>query len=96
MRVKIIKNKVAPPRSDPAEFDFLYIEGPDPCFDLVTVAKGLGVGKLSTVFSVLWPGATDFVTISKGGLAGAIEFLRANPDVQDKLRALCLDKAANG
>ena len=96
MRVKIIKNKVSPPRSDPAEFDFIYIKGPDPCFDLVTVSKNLGIGKLSTVFSVLWPGDSDFTTISKGGLAGAIEFLRANPDVQDRLRTVCLNQAANG
>lgn len=94
MRVKTIKNKVAPPRQDPISFEFLYAKGPDPYFDVITTAKELNIAYFGGAnFMVRWPGADAAANLCKGGMVGARQFLLNNPEIYRDLRNACLTVA---
>jgi recombination protein RecA len=87
MRVKIIKNKCAPPRKDPVEIDFLYAKGPEPYADIIMAAKEAGVIRFAGPSSkVKWYDADSEEALASGGAAGIKALLRAEPALFDRLR----------
>ena len=87
MRVKIIKNKCAPPRKDPVEIDFLYAKGPEPFADVITAAKEAGVIRFAGPTSkVKWYDADTEETLATGGAAGIKALLRDDPALYERLR----------
>ncbi|MDP9374804.1 MAG: recombinase RecA [Chloroflexota bacterium] len=73
-RVKIVKNKVAPPFKQ-AEFDIMYNEGISKSGDVLEVAESLGIVRKSGAFFYL-----EDERLGQGK-ENAKEFLRTNPDV---------------
>jgi recombination protein RecA len=92
MRVKVIKNKNAPPRKDEVEFDFLYAKGPEPYQDLITAAKECGVIRFAGPTSfVKWDGKTE-EKLATGGKDG-IKVIIQDPDIYQRLRLAVLATA---
>ncbi len=73
-RVKIVKNKVAPPFKQ-AEFDIMYNEGISKSGDVLEVAESLGIVRKSGAFFYL-----EDERLGQGK-ENAKEFLKTNPDV---------------
>jgi len=94
-RLRIKKNKVASPRSDIVEFDFIYAKGPDPVLDVITTAKSLDLAYFGgSHFMVKWPeGDGSAERIASGGTIGAAAYLRKNPKTMEKLKTACLQTA---
>lgn len=91
MRVKIIKNKVAPPRKDPVEFDFLYARGPEPYNDLITAAKEIGVIRFAGPTSfVKWYDTDTEERLATGGANGILAAFDETPELFTRLRASVL------
>lgn len=92
MRVKIIKNKVSPPRKDPVEIDFEYAVGPNPYTDLINAAKDLQVLRFAGQGTRVryTPDAEEEVLASTGGGSGAAEALEADESLYLRLRRATL------
>ena len=86
VRVKVTKNKLAPPFRE-AELELYFGRGIDPVADLVTVAVDQGViQKSGSWFS--------YGDIRLGqGKEKAADYLRANPEMIEEIRAKVLEKA---
>lgn len=96
MRVKVKKNKCAPPRIAPVEFDFIYAQGPDPINDLIACAKSLGILRFAgPSCKVTWPGEEEQILIG-GGKLGVTALLNENPEVRQKLLDACFVAAGMG
>lgn len=90
MRVKIVKNKVAPPRIDPIEFDFTYAKGINPYMDIINVAKELGIARFAgQTFRVTWANGEE-ETVCSGGKQGIMAELAENQELFEKLKHTCL------
>lgn len=88
-RVRVIKNKVAPPFRT-AEFDIMYNEGISKVGDLIDLATQLGiVDKRGAFFS--------YGEMRLGqGRENAKEFLRQNPDLAEEIEIVIRQRAAGG
>ena len=86
VRVKVTKNKLAPPFRE-AELELYFGRGIDPVTDLVTVAADQGIiQKSGSWFS--------YGEIRLGqGKEKAADYLRANPEMIEEIRAKVLEKA---
>ncbi len=73
VRVKVVKNKVAPPFRE-TEFNILFGEGIDKYTDLLNVAVDRGLASKSGPWFVI--GDNKFQ-----GMTKAVEYLRKNPDI---------------
>jgi recombination protein RecA len=78
-RVKVIKNKVAPPFRQ-AEFDIMYNEGISVAGSVLDVGTDLGIVRKSGAWFYLGEERLG------QGRENAKEFLKANPDVLDDIR----------
>lgn len=93
MRVKLNKTKVAPPiGKGPIELEFIYGKGFDPQFDLMMLAKSLGILRLGSGNKVTWAPGQEAESICKGGAKGFREWALI-PDNFEKLKAACLATA---
>ena len=87
MKVKIIKNKVAPALNKVAEFDFVCGKGTDKHLDIITHAKDVGLMRFAGS-TVKWfnPDTGEEETLCTGGKLGAKAYLIENPETFDKLK----------
>jgi recombination protein RecA len=91
MRIKIIKNKCAPPRKEPVEINFMYAKGPEPYADLITAAKESGVLRFAGPSSkVKWYDSDTEEALASGGAAGIKALLQADPSLFERLRKTVL------
>ena len=92
MKVKIVKNKVAPALNKVAEFDFVCGKGTDKHLDIVTHAKDIGLMRFAGS-SVKWfnPDSGEEETLCTGGKLGAKNHLIENPEIFDKIKAMILE-----
>ena len=76
MKVKIVKNKVAPALNKVAEFDFICAKGTDKYVDIINHAKNIGfirfAGPSCKYFD---PETGEELVLSSGGKAGLTEWL---------------------
>lgn len=87
MKVKIVKNKVAPALNKVAEFDFVCGKGTDKHLDMITHAKDIGLMRFAGS-TVKWfnPDSGEEETLCTGGKLGAKNHLIENPEIFDKLK----------
>jgi recombination protein RecA len=89
VRVKVVKNKVAPPFRE-AEFDIIFNEGISRVGEVIDIGVERGiVDKAGSWFSFKGERLGQ-------GREGAKDFLRANPDVQRDIEALIFDTLGLG
>jgi len=82
MKVKIVKNKVAPALNKVAEFDFICGKGTDPYLDIISYAKDIGLMRFAGS-SVKWinPDNGEEESLCTGGKLGAkSHFIESNDD----------------
>ena len=93
MKVKIVKNKVAPALNKVAEFDFICGVGTDPYLDLIGYAKDIGLIRFAGS-AVKWenPETGEQETLCTGGKNGIKELLIESPIHFNHLKNLCLNK----
>lgn len=86
MRVKIVKNKVAPPFKT-AEVDIVFNEGISKMGDLINLGEKLGIIEKSGAFY-------SYTNTKLGqGKAKAVEFLKSNPDLALEIEKVVREKA---
>ncbi len=87
MKVKIVKNKVAPALNKVAEFEFVCGKGTDKHLDMITHAKDIGLMRFAGS-TVKWfnPDSGEEETLCSGGKLGAKNHLIENPEIFDKLK----------
>jgi recombination protein RecA len=93
MKVKIVKNKVAPALNKTAEFDFICGVGTDPYLDLIGYAKDTGLVRFAGS-AVKWenPENKEQETLCTGGKNGLKDLLIQSPIHYNHLKNLCLSK----
>ena len=91
MKVKIVKNKVAPALNKVAEFDFICGKGTEKYLDLIGYSKDMGFVRFAGS-AVKWfnPETGEEETLCSGGRLGLKEHLIENPDKFEALKAMCL------
>lgn len=80
VRVKVVKNKVAPPFKQ-AEFEMTFGEGISKLADLIEVALGLGIIKKSGAWY-------SFEGEKRSGMNAFKEYVKDTPGCEDKIRLL--------
>lgn len=92
MKVKIVKNKVAPALNKVAEFDFVCGKGTDKHLDIIGHAKDIGLMRFAGS-SVKWfnPDSGEEETLCTGGKLGAKNHLLENPGIFDKIKTMILE-----
>jgi len=96
MRAKIIKTKIAMPYPNEVEFAFRYAQGIHQAYDLMEVAKTLGVISFAgPSCKVCWESDSSDETLCSGGKAGFLELVNTNPETVDRLKARCWEVASN-
>jgi recombination protein RecA len=95
MKVKIVKNKVAPALNKVAEFDFVCGKGTEKYLDLIGYAKDVGLIRFAGS-SVKWfrPDTGEEETLCTGGRMGLRQHMIDNPEVFDQLKGMCFDTAS--
>jgi recombination protein RecA len=88
-RVKVVKNKVAPPFRQ-AEFDILYNEGISKLGELIDLGVELGIVEKSGAW---YSYGTDRIGQGRDNVR---EFLRENPDIADEIEAIIREKKEIG
>jgi recombination protein RecA len=88
-RVKVVKNKVAPPFRQ-AEFDILYDEGISKHGELIDLGVELGIVEKSGAW---YSYGTDRIGQGRDNVR---EFLRENPDIADEIEAIIREKKEIG
>ena len=89
MKIKIIKNKLAPGLNRTAEFEFVCAKGIDPYNDLISYAKDIGILRFAgSAVKINLPGQEE-VTMCTGGKNGAKDHISQNSDVYTKIRESC-------
>jgi recombination protein RecA len=93
MKVKVIKNKVAPALNRTAEFQFKCAVGTDPYLDLIGCSKDLGIIRFAGS-AVKWtnPESEEVETLCIGGKNGLKQALLESADLFNHLKALCTNK----
>ena len=91
MKVKIVKNKVAPALNKVAEFEFICAQGTDKYMDLIGYCKDVGLVRFAGS-AVKWfnPGTGEEETLCSGGRMGMKQHLIENPEVFNQLKDKCL------
>lgn len=89
MTIKVVKSKIAPGLMDTANFNFIPGKGVDPYSDLVSYAKDLGMMRFAgTAVKATFPDQEE-ETICKGGMVGAIQYLKQNEYDFERLKQAC-------
>jgi recombination protein RecA len=92
MKVKIVKNKVAPALNKTAEFDFICGVGTDPYLDIIMYAKDIGLMRFAGS-TVKWfnPDTDEEESLCTGGKLGAKQYFIENNDSYLKLHSKILN-----
>ena len=90
MKVKIVKNKVAPALNKVAEFDFICGKGTEKYLDLIGYAKDIGLIRFAGS-SVKWfrPDTGEEETLCTGGRMGLRQHMIDNPETYTQLKEMC-------
>ena len=90
MKVKIVKNKVAPALNKVAEFDFICGKGTEKYLDLIGYAKDVGLVRFAGS-SVKWfsPETGEEVSLCTGGRMGLRQHMIDNPEIYAQLKEMC-------
>jgi len=90
MKVKVVKNKMAPALSRQAQFSFFCGKGTDKVLDLIDCAKETNLLRFAgrAVIAKMPDGKEE--TICTGGKIGARSFIADNKEFQESLRRACL------
>jgi len=89
MKIKVVKNKLAPGQNATAEFEFVCAKGIEPYNDLVSYAKNLGIFRFAGSAVKLKLPEQEEYTMCTGGSAGCIGYLQENPEMENKIRNTC-------
>jgi hypothetical protein len=94
MKVKVVKNKVAPALNKEAVFEFIAGKGTETYSDLVSYAKDIGLLRFAGS-SVKWfnPETGEEETLCSGGKAGAVAYFKEHVDQYQTFKSLCLSKS---
>lgn len=92
MKVKIVKNKVAPALNKVAEFDFICGKGTEKYLDLIGYAKDIGLVRFAGS-SVKWfdPETGEEVSLCTGGRMGLRQHMIDNPEIYTQLKEMCFE-----
>lgn len=92
MKVKIVKNKVAPALNKVAEFDFICGKGTEKYLDLIGYAKDTGLVRFAGS-SVKWfdPETGEEVSLCTGGRMGLRQHMIDNPEIYTQLKEMCFE-----
>ena len=89
MKVRVMKNKMAPALSREAEFEFICGKGTEEYSDLITFSKDKGLLRMAgSAVKIQLPGEEEY-TMCTGGKLGARTHLRNHPEIYEKLREAC-------
>lgn len=92
MKVKIVKNKVAPALNKVAEFDFVCGKGTDKYLDLIGHAKDIGYMRFAgSTVKCINPATGEEETMCTGGKLGAKQHFIENPEAFQLLKQLILE-----
>ena len=92
MKVKIVKNKVAPALNKVAEFDFVCGRGTEKYLDLIGYCKDVGLIRFAGP-TVKWfnPDTGEEESLCSGGKMGLRQHLIDNPELYELLKETCLN-----
>ena len=92
MKVKIVKNKVAPALNKVAEFDFICGQGTEKYLDLIGYCKDVGLIRFAGP-TVKWfnPDTGEEESLCSGGKMGLRQHLIDNPELYELLKETCLN-----
>ena len=92
MKVKIVKNKVAPALNKVAEFDFICGKGTEKYLDLIGYCKDTGLIRFAGP-TVKWfnPETGEEESLCGGGKMGLRQHLIDNPELYELLKETCLN-----
>lgn len=89
MKVRVMKNKMAPALSREAEFDFICGKGTEEYGDIIDFSKDKGLLRMAgPSVKVHLPGEEEY-TMCTGGKLGAKSYLQNNPETYERLREAC-------
>jgi len=96
MKVKVVKNKVAPALNRVAEFQFKCAVGTDPYLDLIGCSKDLGHIRFAGS-AVKWkdPQTQEEQTLCTGGKNGLKAILLEDPPLFEHFKSLCTGKESS-
>lgn len=89
MKIKVVKNKLAPGQNATAEFEFICAKGIEPYNDLVSYAKNLGIFRFAGSAVKINLPEQEETTMCTGGKIGCIGFLQENPEIEKQVREAC-------
>lgn len=93
MKIKIVKNKLAPGLNQTAEFTFICGKGIDPVDDLISYAKDIGIFRFAgSAVKINLPDKEEY-TLTTGGKNGAKLYLNEHSDLVTEIKNLCYAKA---
>ena len=89
MKVKVVKNKLAPAISKEAEFEFICGRGTEPYSDVINYAKDVGILRFAgSAVKMSLPGE-DEVTLCTGGKLGARQVLSEDQELYQTIKKAC-------
>lgn len=89
MKVKVVKNKLAPAISKEAEFEFICGKGTEQYSDLINYAKDVGVLRFAgSAVKINLPGQEE-VTLCTGGKVGAKQVLSEDASLYEQVKSAC-------
>jgi len=101
MKIKIVKNKLAPGLNKTAEFQFVCGKGIEPYNDLISYAKDIGVLRFAGPAVKLRLPEEEESTMCTGGINGAKNHFAQNPDLYSRVKESCyraggIERTENG
>jgi recombination protein RecA len=89
MKIKVVKNKLAPGLNQTAEFEFICGKGINPYNDLISYAKDIGIIRFAGSAVKLNLPEEEEVTMCTGGKNGATSHVIQNPEAYTSIRNAC-------
>ena len=96
MKVKVVKNKVAPALNKVAEFQFECAKGTDKIMDVIGLAKDMGFVRFAGS-AVKWqnPSTSEEETLCTGGKLGLRSLIEEKPAYFEHFKLICTGKESN-
>lgn len=96
MKVKVVKNKVAPALNKVAEFNFECAKGTDKIMDLIGLAKDMGLVRFAGS-AVKWqnPALNEEETLCTGGKLGLKALIEEDPRYFEHFKLICTGKESS-
>ncbi len=89
MKIKVVKNKLAPGLNQTAEFTFICGKGIEPTEDLISYAKDIGIFRFAgSAVKINLPEKEEY-TLTTGGKSGAKSYLLENPELAEEIKQIC-------